>query len=126
MTMIRSSNPFSVRTLVVGTAIAALCGGGAGVPARAHEARVRYEGVYPGVDLVYYGNQGQLDFPTTAGAAQTTHAGDFDVFLTKIATLPRSKDECRHGGWKTFGVFKNQGDCVSFVASVGKTPPSGR
>jgi hypothetical protein len=27
-------------------------------------------------------------------------------------------------GWKTFGVFKNQGDCVSFVASLGKNLPS--
>jgi len=25
-------------------------------------AKVRYEGVYPGIDLVYYGNQGQLEF----------------------------------------------------------------
>ena len=35
-------------------------------------------------------------------------------------------DQCKNGGWKTFGVFKNQGDCVSFVASKGKNPPSGR
>ena len=33
-------------------------------------AKVRYEGVYPGVDLVYYGNQGQLeyDFVVAPGA----------------------------------------------------------
>ena len=33
-------------------------------------ARVRYPGVYPGVDLVYYGNQRQLeyDFVVAAGA----------------------------------------------------------
>ena len=33
-------------------------------------ARVRYESVYPGVDLVYYGNQGQLeyDFEVAPGA----------------------------------------------------------
>jgi hypothetical protein len=31
-----------------------------------------------------------------------------------------------NGGWKNFGTtFKNQGDCVSFVASGGKNPPSG-
>jgi Abnormal spindle-like microcephaly-assoc'd, ASPM-SPD-2-Hydin/Beta-propeller repeat len=38
-----------------------------GVP---NYARVRYRGVYPGVDLVYYGNQGQLeyDFVVAAGA----------------------------------------------------------
>lgn len=31
---------------------------------------------------------------------------------------PRSKDECKNGGWQGFNyprVFKNQGDCVKFV-----------
>jgi hypothetical protein len=28
---------------------------------------------------------------------------------------PTSKDQCKNGGWQTFAVFKNQGDCVSFV-----------
>jgi hypothetical protein len=37
---------------------------------------------------------------------------------------PTSKDQCKNGGWKTFGVFKNQGDCVSFVATKGKNPPA--
>jgi hypothetical protein len=42
-------------------------------------ARVRYEGVYPGVDLVYYGNQGQLeyDFEVAAGADPKTIAFQF-------------------------------------------------
>ena len=35
-----------------------------------------------------------------------------------------SKEQCRDGGWQSFG-FKNQGDCVSFVATGGKNPPSG-
>jgi len=39
------------------------------------------------------------------------------------APLPTSKDQCKNGGWRSFGVFKNQGDCVSFVASHGKNPP---
>jgi hypothetical protein len=39
--------------------------------------------------------------------------------------LPSTKDECKDGGWATFGVFKNQGDCVSFVATGGKNPPAG-
>jgi hypothetical protein len=39
---------------------------------------------------------------------------------------PTSKDECKNGGWKTFGVFKNQGDCVSFIATKGKNPPAKR
>lgn len=35
-----------------------------------------------------------------------------------------SKAQCADGGWQSFG-FKNQGDCVSFVATGGKNPPSG-
>jgi hypothetical protein len=40
--------------------------------------------------------------------------------------LPTRKEECKNGGWRTFGVFKNQGDCVSFVATRGRNQPSGR
>jgi len=35
------------------------------------------------------------------------------------ASRPTSKDQCKNGGWRTFGAFKNQGDCVSFVTSKG-------
>ena len=135
------------------------------------------------------GITGSTDFPTTAGAIQSTHAGRSDAFLTKLAATgselvystylgasdddsgfgiavdgagsayvvgtrssrrisrrlparsrrsrrrgrrvcrqnrdaPTSKDECKHDGWNTFGAFKNQGDCVSFVASKGGIPPS--
>ena len=76
------------------------------------------------------GYTGSTNFPTTAGAAQTTLAGVSDprfpdAFVVKIAPLPTSRDQCKNGGWRIFGVFKNQGDCVSFVASKGKNPPSG-
>jgi hypothetical protein len=37
--------------------------------------------------------------------------------------LPTTTEQCKNGGWGTYGVFKNQGDCVSFVAAGGKNPP---
>lgn len=40
--------------------------------------------------------------------------------------LPTNKDQCKKGGWQSFGVFKNQGDCVSFVATGGKNLPAYR
>jgi hypothetical protein len=49
-----------------------------------------------------------------------------DVVVTDAKPLPTSKDQCKNGGWKSFGVFKNQGDCVSFVATRGKNRPGGR
>jgi hypothetical protein len=47
---------------------------------------------------------------------------DFVVVDTK--PLPTSTDQCKNGGWRTYGVFKNQGDCVSYVATKGKSPPA--
>jgi hypothetical protein len=37
--------------------------------------------------------------------------------------LPTSKEQCKDGGWLNFPQFKNQGDCVSFVATHGKNQP---
>ena len=46
------------------------------------------------------------------------HGGD-------IATSsPTSKDQCKGGGWRNYPQFKNQGDCVSFVATRGENPPA--
>src|SRR3954447_17103613 len=36
---------------------------------------------------------------------------------------PLTKDQCKNGGWRNASQFKNQGDCISFVASGAKNPP---
>ena len=46
-----------------------------------------------------------------------------DIVVTDAPPLPTSTDQCKHGGWRNFGIFKNQGDCVSFVASGGRAGP---
>jgi hypothetical protein len=38
---------------------------------------------------------------------------------------PGSKEMCKNGGWRDFGGFKNQGDCVSFIATGGRNAPAG-
>jgi hypothetical protein len=48
-----------------------------------------------------------------------------DYVINDAPRLPSSKDQCRNGGWRDFGVFKNQGDCVSFVATGGRNLPAG-
>ncbi len=56
-------------------------------------AKVRYAGVYPGIDLVYYGNQGQLeyDFVISAGAdpqqIQLAWPGARDVRVSESGEL---------------------------------------
>jgi hypothetical protein len=47
------------------------------------------------------------------------------VAIDSIRLLPTTKEQCKHGGWRDFGVFKNQGDCVSFVATNGRNQPAG-
>src|SRR3954454_11643568 len=65
----------------------------------ANFARVRYQGVYPGIDVVYYGNQNQLeyDFVLAPGAnpdaIRLKFQGDVKVHLTAAGDLAlRSSD----------------------------------
>ena len=80
--------------------------------------------------------QGPFDCP--AGSALTGLTGTFVYYygaddvasLTGVCTaiIPTSKNQCKDGGWTNFDTtvaFKNQGDCVSFVATGGRNPPSG-
>ena len=42
--------------------------------------------------------------------------------------VPLTKDDCKNDGWRNFDgiyTFRNQGDCVSFVATQGKNGPKG-
>ena len=36
---------------------------------------------------------------------------------------PTSADQCKKDGWQEYGIFKNQGDCVSYVSTHGKNEP---
>jgi hypothetical protein len=56
----------------------------------------------------------------------TTTTGSFlETFVVSTGPLlPTTTDECKNGGFADFGgVFKNQGDCVSFVTTGGKNEP---
>jgi hypothetical protein len=41
------------------------------------------------------------------------------VYDFELGRRPTTKDECKNDGWRTFNdpAFKNQGDCVSYVAA---------
>jgi len=58
----------------------------------------------------------------------TTYLDDASLM---VSVLPVVKEDCKKGLWATFtnvntgnGIFKNQGDCVSFVATKGKNQPA--
>ena len=52
------------------------------------------------------------------------YSGPQDFVVTDAHPLPSTKAQCKNGGWRDYGVFKNQGDCVSCVATKGKSAPA--
>jgi hypothetical protein len=60
--------------------------------------------------------------PGPTGGGLRVVAGN--IVVTDAQPFPTSKTQCRNGGWRSFPGFKNQGDCVNFVATGGKNPPS--
>jgi hypothetical protein len=48
---------------------------------------------------------------------------DFLTGSEPVSEGPTTKDQCTKGGFKDFPGFKNQGDCVAFLATGGKNEP---
>ena len=48
-----------------------------------------------------------------------------DIVVHDARPAPTTKNDCKGNGWRSFDVFKNQGDCVSHVATKGKNQPGG-
>ena len=62
---------------------------------------------------------------SVASAAHSGNVSNVNHTSTNISINGYTKDQCKDGGWQSFGVFKNQGDCVSYFATGGKNPPAG-
>lgn len=60
----------------------------------------------PGTSGTVVGNQPPEHHPRKFPTPQPTPA---------CSSTPTSVDQCKNGGWKQFGCFKNQGQCISFV-----------
>jgi hypothetical protein len=45
-----------------------------------------------------------------------------EIRVVDAQPFPTSTDQCKNGGWRNFPGFKNQGDCVSFVATKPSNP----
>jgi hypothetical protein len=65
------------------------------------------------VDFTFMPNPPASCPEPSTGSASYTVQGDVDVH--DAPSLPTSKDQCKNGGWRTYGIFKNQGDCVSSI-----------
>jgi hypothetical protein len=56
--------------------------------------------------------------PPPSTGLQPARTGD--VVVTDAQPLPTSKGQCKHGGWRNYPQFKNQGQCVRFVRHQGR------
>jgi hypothetical protein len=65
-----------------------------------------------------------IDVEGTADLSNITVNGQLQV---PALAHPTTKSACKKGGWRTFTSprFKNQGDCVSWVATHGRNPANG-
>jgi len=60
-------------------------------------AKVKYEDVYPGVDLVYYGNQGQLEYDfVVAPGVDPSHIA-LDVVAEGVSPSPQESNSSKRG-----------------------------
>ena len=57
-------------------------------------------------------------------SGRTGTLGGQDLYMTtREQIFPTTKDDCKNDGWEKFGIYKNQGDCVSYVATGGSNGP---
>jgi hypothetical protein len=56
-------------------------------------------------------------FPSLHGPVSVGAFGD--IAVTDAKPTPTTKNQCKKGGWRSFGIFKNHGGCVSFVTGHG-------
>lgn len=88
-------------------------------------AEVWNEGGFTGQLLIKSGQPGPAGLVNYLDSV-VVNGTTFDFEAQEPAPeLPTNKDQCKKGGWQSFEVFKNQGDCVSFVATKGRNQPSG-
>jgi hypothetical protein len=78
-------------------------------------------------DLYIIFDEGTDTTSDTIETPGTVHIDNISVNGAVVGspTSPTDKGQCKKNGWKAFNpTFKNQGDCVSYVATHGKNPPS--
>lgn len=65
-----------------------------------------------------------VDAQTLVFSSSRGGSGSTDLYMTTRAQiLPATKADCKNSAWEGFGVFKNQGDCVSYIATGAKNQP---
>lgn len=70
-------------------------------------------------------NDGVLDTADACPLISGTGANGCPPSDPPSSVLPTTQAQCKKEGWRSYGTtFRNQGDCVSYVATGGKNPPA--
>jgi hypothetical protein len=98
-----------------------------GFPTFTAEFTVHIEGTINGVAILYEGMTGTYSADGTIkfNFGPSVDEGTLTFTYGTPDPLPTSAEECTKDGWEAYGIFKNQGDCVSFVATGGRNEPAG-
>lgn len=74
----------------------------------------------------YYGpaSEQYLEFWLTPGKWNDQNSTFLQGGYVVEYDQPFDLDDCKDGGWMTYSIFKNQGDCVSWIATAGKNEPA--
>lgn len=80
--------------------------------------------------LLHYDNGQWVDVTTSYDPVAQIVCGSvtsFSPFAAVFRQVPTTQADCANGGWRAYADpgFKNQGDCVSWVATKGKNHPNG-
>jgi hypothetical protein len=65
---------------------------------------------------VLLGQGNPISFEQLDSATRDNY-GEFQI------TVTLGTETCKKGGWQSYGVFKNQGDCVSYFSTDGRNAP---
>lgn len=97
-----------------------------------------YLAVHPNATIVNSSSGGGVHLVVGFASPTDQFDGNVDAFTINSTTYdfepslpsPTSKDQCKNGGWHNYAdangtAFKNQGDCVSYVATGGKNKAKG-
>lgn len=70
-----------------------------------------------------YRDEGHSSIQISGGTVESFQERFFSLLREPVPLMPTTREACKDGGYKLFPAFKNQGDCVSFVATGGKSEP---
>ena len=84
---------------------------------QAHSLALKSDGTVVAWGCGMSADFGQCTVPSGLSGVTAIAAGDWHSLALVGSNTPASADQCKNDAWKTFVIFRNQGDCVSYVVA---------